>query len=93
MEMTLRWQGPWESKNIDQIPKGHEILAEFPNVAWGWECDLYSWVLRDPNGRRYLASTSHGHFHEVELASIAECIQEHYAMAELLETVFVSMTQ
>ena len=34
MDMTLRWQGPWESEDLNQIPEGHEILAEFPSVVW-----------------------------------------------------------
>jgi hypothetical protein len=93
MDMTLRWQGPWESEDLNQIPKGHEILAEFPSVVWGWECDLYQWILRDPDGRRYIGGTSHGRFYEVKLADISEAIQEHYEMAYLLEKVFTSITQ
>jgi hypothetical protein len=93
MDMTLRWQGPWESEDLDQIPEGHEILAEFPSVVWGWECDLYQWILRAPDGRRYIGGTSHGRFHEVKLADISEATFEHYEMAYLLEKVFTSITQ
>jgi hypothetical protein len=93
MDMTLRWQGPWESEDLDQIPEGHKILAEFPSVVWGWECDLYQWILRDPNGRRYIGGTSHGSFYEVNLANISEATFEHYEMAYLLEKVFTSITQ
>ena len=93
MDMTLRWQGPWESEDLDQIPEGHKILAEFPAVVWGWECDLYQWILRDPDGRRYIGGTSHGSFYEVKLTDISQSIFEHYEMAYLLEKVFTTITQ
>ena len=93
MDMTLRWQCPWESEDLSQIPKGHEILAEFPSVVWGWEGDLYQWILRAPDGRRYIGGTSYGRFYKVKLADISEAIQEHYEMAYLLEKVFTSITQ
>ena len=93
MDMTLRWRGPWESEDLNQIPEGHEILAEFPAVVWGWEYDLYQWILRDPNGRRYIGGTSHGRFYEVKLADISQSIFEHYEMVYLLETVFTTITQ
>jgi len=93
MDMTLRLQGPWESESIDVIPEGHTIEAEFPSVVWGWEGDLYRWILRAPDGRRYIGGTNHGKFYEVKLADISETIQEHYEMAYLLETVFTSITQ
>jgi len=93
MDMTLRWQGPWESEELSQIPEGHEILAEFPSVIWGRECDLYQWILRAPDGRQYIGGTSHGRFYEVKLADISEATFEHYEMAYLLEKVFTSITQ
>lgn len=93
MDMTLRWQGPWRSEDLSQIPEGHEILAEFPAVIWGWECDLYQWILRAPDGRRYVGGTNHGRFYEVKLAAISEFIQEHYEMAHILDTVFTSLAQ
>jgi hypothetical protein len=45
------------------VPAEYEILAEFPCVCWGWECDLYYWILRDPtDGEVFLGSTNHGGF-------------------------------
>jgi hypothetical protein len=93
MSTTLRWKGPWESKSVDQVPEGHKIVAEFPNVVWGWECDLYRWIIEDPSGRRYIGGTSHGRFHEVKLPSVQEGIDFHYAMAAILETVYTCITQ
>jgi hypothetical protein len=88
MSTTLRWKGPWESESVDQVPEGHKIVAEFPNVVWGWEGDLYCWIIEDPSGRQYIGGTSHGGFCEVKLSNIQEDIDTHYAMAETLEKVY-----
>lgn len=88
MSIALRWKGPWESTDIDQVPEGHKIVAEFPNVVWGWEGDLYCWIIEDPSGRQYIGGTSHGGFCEVKLSNIQEDIDTHYAMAETLEKVY-----
>ena len=57
---NFRTEPPWE--RADRVPIGYEILAEFPNVSWGWECDLYYWILRDTDGEIFLGSTDHGGF-------------------------------
>lgn len=57
---NFRTEPPWGS--ADMVPAEYEILAEFPNVCWGWECDRYYWILRDADGEIFLGSTSHGRF-------------------------------
>jgi hypothetical protein len=57
---NFRTEPPWE--RADRVPTEYEILAEFPNVSWGWECDLCYWILRDTDGEVFLGSTSHGRF-------------------------------
>ena len=45
------------------VPAQYEILAEFPCVTWGWESDLYQWILRDPlSGEVFLGGTAYGRF-------------------------------
>lgn len=34
-DYSLQWKGPWHG-NIEKVPEGHEVLAEFPSVVWGW---------------------------------------------------------
>ena len=91
-EYLLRWEGPWYGE-VQKVPEGHEVLAEFPSMLWGWEGDLYAWILRDPSGRKYIGTTSHGRFYEQRLANIAEEIAMHEAMADTLQQVFVSVAQ
>lgn len=93
MDMALRLQGPWKSEDLDVIPEGHTIVAEFPSVVWGWECDLYRWILRAPDGRRYIGGISHGNFYEVSPASLYEDIDMHYSVAYFLEKVYACITQ
>lgn len=58
---NFRTEPPW--KGGKYVPAEYEILAEFPCVCWGWECDLYYWILRDPtDGEVFLGSTNHGRF-------------------------------
>jgi hypothetical protein len=57
---NFQTEPPWES--ADRVPAEYEILAEFPNVSWGWECDLYYWILRDTDGEIFLGSTNHTRF-------------------------------
>ena len=57
---NFRTEPPWE--RADRVPAEYEILAEFPNVSWGWECDLYYWILRDTDGEIFLGSTNHTRF-------------------------------
>jgi hypothetical protein len=91
-DYSLRRKGPWHG-TIEKVPEGHEVLAEFPSVVWGWEADLYAWILRDPSGRKYIGTTSHGGFCEQPLANIAEEIAVHEAMVDTLQQVFTSITQ
>lgn len=91
-EYSLRWEDPWQGE-VQQVPEGHEVLAEFPSMLWGWEGDLYAWILRDPSGRKYIGTTSHGKFCEQPLANIAEEIAMHEAMADTLQQVFTSVAQ
>ena len=58
---NFRTEPPWEGGKY--VPAEYEILAEFPNVSWGWEVDLYYWILRDPtDGEVFLGSTDHTGF-------------------------------
>ena len=70
----LRTSPPW--KEAPTLPKGHEILAEFPAVLWGWECDMYYWIIRDPSSRVYVGATSHGMFYEAKPDRLAHQINE-----------------
>jgi hypothetical protein len=91
-DYSLRWQGPWLG-DIKQVPGGHVVLAEFPNVEWAWDGDEYKWIIRDPSGRRYIGATSHGAFYEAKLSEITDAIDMHYKVAEALDIVFVHFTQ
>lgn len=55
---------PFNLENGAEIPDGHVILAEFPNVQWGWEGDMYFWIVRHPSGQVYLGESCHGRLHE-----------------------------
>jgi hypothetical protein len=91
-DYSLRWQGPWLGE-IKKVPKGHEVLAEFPNVEWAWEGDEYKWIIRDPSGRRYIGATNHGAFYEAKLSEITDAIQMHDEVGEALAVVFFHFTQ
>lgn len=60
MKAEFRTSPPWEHGNI--VPSEYTVVAEFPCVTWGWECDMYYWILRDSDGNRVLATTNHGSF-------------------------------
>lgn len=72
----FRTEPPWNLEDGAAIPEGHTILAEFPAVNWGWECDMYFWILRDPTGRIYLWASSHVMFYEAEIQELEEQISE-----------------
>ena len=91
-EYSLRLKEPWQG-GVGAIPDGHTILAEFPSILWGWEGDMYAWILRDPSGRKYIGTTSHGRFCEQSLADIAEDIAMHETMADTLHLVFTIVAQ
>jgi hypothetical protein len=59
---NFRTEPPWEASK--GVPPEYEILAEFPFVVWGWECDRHQWILRAPDGEIVLGRTSHTGFHE-----------------------------
>lgn len=63
-ESVFRTSPPWEQ--VPTLPEGHEILAEFPTVVWGWECDMYYWIICDPSNRVYIGATNHGSFYEAK---------------------------
>lgn len=73
-ELVFRTSPPWEQ--APTLPEGHKILAEFPAVCWGWECDMYYWIIRDTSGRVYVGATSHGRFYEAKLSELTHQIDE-----------------
>jgi hypothetical protein len=58
----FRTEPPW-GDYAHLVPTEYEIVAEFPSVVWGWECDLYQWILRAPDGELVVGGTSHGSFY------------------------------
>lgn len=70
----FRTSPPWEE--APTLPKGHEILAEFPAVLWGWECDMYYWIIRDPSSRVYVGATNHGKFYAAKPDKLERQINE-----------------
>jgi hypothetical protein len=58
---NFRTEPPWEEGHR-LVPAKYEILAEFPCVCWGWEMDIYYWILRDVDGEVFLGSSSHDAF-------------------------------
>ena len=71
-ESVFRTSPPWEQ--APTLPEGHEIVAEFPAVCWGWECDMYYWIIRDSFNRVYVGTTSHGSFYKAEPAELTDKI-------------------
>jgi hypothetical protein len=57
---NFRTKPPWQSG--ESVPSEYSIVAEFPHVSWGWDCDAHYWILLDKDGNRVLGTTSHGSF-------------------------------
>ena len=74
MSSSLCTEPPWSGEDQDRIPPEYTIVAEFPSVTWGWECDMYYWILRDPEGRFVIGATSHGRFYIGELSQLEDQI-------------------
>lgn len=72
----FRTQPPWAGSPEAIVPPGFEVVAEFPNVQWGWEMDSYYWILRNPDGALVLGTTAHGEFRFVEGSELLERIDE-----------------
>lgn len=90
---NFRTEPPWEEGHL--VPAEYEILAEFPCVCWGWEMDLYYWILRDVDGEVFLGSASHGSFFsrrkerainmlKVDIETLNEFIQHMQRALEML---------
>ncbi len=75
-DLLFRTEPPWNQEDGADIPEGHAILAELPAVQWGWEGDMYFWILRDLTGRIYLGTSCHGKFYEAKTQVLEEQIRE-----------------
>ena len=81
MSSNFRTEPPWSTEELDRIPPGYTIIAELPSVTWGWDCDLYYWILRNPEGQLVIASTNHGSFY------IGKASDLHYQINELADYI------
>ena len=73
MSTDFRTEPPWQKKGID-IPPEYTIVAELPCVTWGWELDLYYWILKDQDGTLVLGGSNHGGFCLANADSLKEQI-------------------
>ena len=73
MSTNFRTEPPWQKEGID-IPPEYTIVAELPRVTWGWELDLYYWILKDQDGTLVLGGSNHGGFRLVNADSLKEQI-------------------
>ena len=73
MSTDFRTEPPWQKEGID-IPPEYTIVAELPRVVWGWELDLYYWILKDQDGTLVLGASSHGCFYLDNADSLKEQI-------------------
>ena len=72
MSTDFRTEPPWRAA-VD-IPPEYTIVAELPCVIWGWELDLYYWILKDQNGTLVVGGSSHGRFYLDDADSLKEQI-------------------
>ena len=72
MSTDFRTEPPWQEG--DSIPPEYTIVAELPCVIWGWEIDLYYWILKDQDGALVLGASSHGRFYLANADSLKEKI-------------------
>ena len=73
MSANFRTEPPWQKKGID-IPPEYTIVAELPHVEWGWELDLYYWILKDQDGTLVIGASNHGRFYLANADSLKEQI-------------------
>ena len=75
MSTNFRTEPPWETKAY--IPPEYTIVAELPCVTWGWELDLYYWILKDQDGTLVIGRSNHGGF----------CLANTYSLKEQISTL------
>ena len=73
MSTDFRTEPPWQNEGV-VIPPEYTIVAELPCVTWGWELDLYYWILKDQDGTLVLGASSHGRFYLADADSLKEQI-------------------
>ena len=74
MSTDFRTEPPWQEKEEISIPPEYTIVAELPCVTWGWELDLYYWILKDQDGALVIGASSHGRFYLADADSLKEQI-------------------
>lgn len=73
-QTDFRTEPPWQKGGGVSIPPEYTIVAELPCVIWGWEHDLYYWILKDQDGALVLGASNHGSFYLADADSLKEQI-------------------